>query len=146
MTTNLWTVEQMDHLFETGFLTNRDRAFFGILRYLGARHRTVIRLTVRDVNLIGRLITYSGEFSKTGKTQYCTIPEPLKQLLEGYHPQTEALFPDWIGGGILSYLQISEILREACLQADLPSVGIHYFRRWLYHNLLQNAQAGESRQ
>ena len=28
MTANLWTAEQMDHLFETGLLTNRDRAFF----------------------------------------------------------------------------------------------------------------------
>ena len=146
MTANLWTAEQMDHLFETGFLTHRDRAFFGILRYLGARQRTVIQLTVHDVNLIGRLILCSGDFSKTGKTHYCTIPEPLQRVLECYRPQTEALFPDWIEGGALSRLQISKILQEACLRADLPYVGVHYFRRWLYQNLLQNAQAGESGQ
>ena len=72
--------------------------------------------------------------------------EPLQRLLECYHPQTEALFPDWIEGGARSRLQISKILQEACLRADLPYIGVHYFRRWLYQNLLQNAQAGESGQ
>ena len=64
------TAKQMDHLFETEFLTNRDRTFFGILRYLGFRHRNALitpsRLTRRGNGLFMGLSRHTGKKVQDG--------------------------------------------------------------------------------
>ncbi|MBW4696037.1 MAG: hypothetical protein KME27_30340 [Lyngbya sp. HA4199-MV5] len=135
MKPNFWTTEQMDRLLEEGCLTNRDRAFFGILRYLGAHPYSVYQLTVHDVDLIGRLIIFNQSNSKTGRTHYVAIPEPLYQILLCYHPSSETLFPDWYGGCKRASLQATMILQKACLRVGLPRITLHYFRAWLWQEL-----------
>ena len=140
MKPTLWTPEQMDRLLEEGCITNRDRAFFAILRYLGARPYSAYRLTVHDINLVGRLIIFDQSSSKTGDSHYVAIPEPLHQILACYHPSSEALFPDWYAEGTKTSLQANLILRQVCVRAGLPCIQLSYFRAWLWQELSCNSR------
>lgn len=68
----------------TPFLLRRDMAIIGVLTFCGLRRNELIGLEVRDIDLLGGLITVRGETSKSKATRKVPINVHLRLYLSEY--------------------------------------------------------------
>jgi integrase/recombinase XerD len=130
------TPEETTNLFERGFVSDRDRALFGVCLYTGCRINEACSLLTADVyspsngvrpRITIRKINTKG---KKGTRSIPTHPE-LVQLLEAYRTGagTLHLFPGRHGRGHLHPDSAAAILRTALVTVGIEGSSTHSFRR-----------------
>lgn len=129
------TDEEMQLLFEQGFKTSRDRALFGLCRYMACRINEACQLRSADVFLangkVRREITFRSEITKGGYGRKTVkVHDELRRLLEEYgHPGREYLFPGRHGLGHINPRSASNLFKAIVDELELEHVSTHSFRR-----------------
>lgn len=130
------TQEEIQLLFNDGFLSERDRALFGICLYTACRINEACTLNTHDV--YDRRMCVRGEIlfrrqNTKGKLAARAVPviDELRVLLVKYQPHTSDgfLFPGRHGKGHINPQSASVILRETCEFLEFEGVSTHSFRR-----------------
>lgn len=129
------TPDQVNVLFNEGFVKPRDRALFGVCLYCACRINEACTLLTGDV--FGKMGVRSKilfrYYNTKGKkeTREIEVHPTLRQYLEEYNPnrQKEFLFPGRHGLGHIHKASADLILRETCLKLGIEGVSTHSFRR-----------------
>jgi integrase/recombinase XerD len=130
------TQEEIQLLFNKGFLSERDRALFGICLYTACRINEACTLNTHDV--YDKKMSVRGEIlfrrhNTKGKLAARAVPviDELRVLLVKYQPHTTDgfLFPGRHGKGHINPQSASVILRETCEFLEFEGVSTHSFRR-----------------
>lgn len=124
------TATEVKTLFLHGFLTQRDRALFGICLYTACRISEALHLHTSDIKR--QVIIFRKRHTKGNlATREVDVPPPLEALLADYHPKPN----DWMFPGkrglreTLSRHRADKILRDACKRIGVEGVSTHSFRR-----------------
>lgn len=119
--------EDWELLYSKGLRSSKERAFFAIQRYTGARVAEVCQLLTRDVSK--REITFRKATTK-GKiaTRQISIHKNLRKILKKYEPGEKWFFPG-NEGNCLSPKTADRWLRLACDRVGLKGVSTHSLRR-----------------
>jgi integrase/recombinase XerD len=119
--------EDWELLYNKGLKTAKQRAFFGIQRYTGARVGEVCQLLARDVG--SREITFRKHTTKGKiKTRQVSIHKNLRKILKKYQPGEKWFFPG-NSGNYLSPKTADLWLRQACDRVGLQGISTHSLRR-----------------
>lgn len=123
------TSAEVHKLFTSGFLSERDRALFGICLFTACRISEALNLRTTDIKpnvIIFRKSNTKGKLA----TREVDICPTLNGLLADYHPKGEWLFPGQRGLRVnLSRGRADRILRDACARVGIDGVSTHSFRR-----------------
>lgn len=123
------TSEELRLLFTSGFVSERDRALYGICLFTGCRVSEALALQTTDIRsgtLTFRKSTTKGKL----KTRVVDIQPGLAALLAEYQPKSGALFPGMRGRSLtLTRFMADKILKAACYRVGLFGVSTHSFRR-----------------
>jgi integrase/recombinase XerD len=123
------TPEELSRLFTEGFVSERDRALFGICLFTGCRVSEALALQTTDIRsgvLTFRKSTTKGKL----KTRVVDIQPGLAALLAEYQPKPGAMFPGMRGRSLtLTRFMADKILKAACDRVCLFGVSTHSFRR-----------------
>ncbi len=125
------TTEELQLLFNKGFLNSRDRCLYAICLFTGCRISEALALQKSDIK--NKTITFRKSTTKGKlKTRTIDIPELLTSYLADYSPDSNSynpyLFPSRVGKPI-SRFRADRILRMACARVGLVGVSTHSFRR-----------------
>ncbi len=132
------TPDELRLLFGKGFVTDRDRALFGICLFTGCRVSEALSLQTTDIK--GGTLTFRKSTTKGKlKTRVADIQPGLATLLDAYQIKGGALFPGGRPGSTLTRFMADKILKAACKSVGLVGVSTHSFRRTA---LTQMANAG----
>lgn len=127
--------DQLNLLFNFGFVKPRDKALFGVCLYAACRINEACTLFTRDVfsthGVRSKLLIRS--FNTKGKqdTREILIHPKLREYLEIYNPlkTKEYLFPGRHGLRHIHKASADRILRDACQRVGIEGVSTHSFRR-----------------
>lgn len=130
------TSDEINLLFNEGFVKSRDRALFGVCLYAACRINEACTLFSRDVfasNGTVRPTLLLRKINTKGKkdTREIKVHPQLKQYLTTYNPdlRKDYLFPGRHGRGHIHKSSADKILRDACRKIELEGVSTHSFRR-----------------
>ena len=129
------TPDQINLLFNQGFVKPRDLALFGICLYAACRINEACTLFTRDVfgNNGVRPVLLLRSFNTKGKrdTREIQIHPTLRRYLEEYDPnlRKDYLFPGRHGRGHIHKASADKILREAFHKVGIEGASTHSFRR-----------------
>jgi integrase/recombinase XerD len=133
------TPEQINILFQSGFISARDRALFGICLYTACRIAEACSLMKKDVlDSQGGIKPYIVFRKPNTKGQLATrsipVAQNLKKLLLEYQssPTNPYLFPGRHNNHCWKHLcpeSASRLLKNACTRIGLEGVSTHSFRR-----------------
>lgn len=130
------TQPELERLFASGLLHQRDRTLFGVCLYTACRINEACNLLRRDIfnpqglvrsQLVIRRLTTKGQLD----TRTIPVLEDLRLLLMANPPPgvNPYLFPGQWGRGHLHPDSAARILREACERVSIEGVSTHSFRR-----------------
>ena len=123
------TPDELRLLFSEGFVSERDRALFGICLFTGCRVSEALALQTTDIK--GETLTFRKSTTKGKlKTRVVDIQPGLASLMSAYQPKPGALFPGMRGRSVtLTRFMADKILRSGCNRVKLEGVSTHSFRR-----------------
>ena len=128
------TQSEIQQLFNEGFLSDRDRALFGVCLYTACRINEACTLNTLDV--YDKRMRVRGEIifrrhNTKGKLAARAVPviEELRGLLVKYQPDRRDgfLFPGRHGNGHINSESASRILRETCESVGFEGISTHSF-------------------
>jgi integrase/recombinase XerD len=129
------TPDQINLLFNEGFVNPRDRALFGVCLYAACRINEACTLAVLDVfgsnGVRGVLVLRSVNTKGKRDTREIQVHPKLREYLEEYNPnrRKEFLFPGRHGLGHIHKVSADKILRDTCTRLGIEGVSTHSFRR-----------------
>ena len=119
------TPDQINLLFNEGFVKPRDRALFGVCLYAACRINEACTLAVLDVfgsnGVRGVLVLRSINTKGKRDTREIQVHPKLREYLEEYNPsrRKEFLFPGRHGLGHIHKVSADKIFRDTCLRLGL---------------------------
>jgi len=129
--------DQIEVLFERGFIYERDRCLFAICLLTGCRISEALQLRWEDIT--NSHVNFRAETTKTKQGRQFDLSDGLKHWIGRYvdesfsgdRPVSGWLFPSRRNGGAKPITRAAAdlILKEACEVVGLDGISTHSFRR-----------------